>query len=132
MKFFVSYRFTGEDPKVLEKNMKIICSTLEGNGHKNYCTFWNADSLSKTSKKELMNYAFKEIDNSDGLFVFLNSENKSEGMLIEVGYALARKKKIFLAVSKKLKNTYLREIADNFIEFDNVKELENKIKEIKI
>ena len=126
MKCFISYRFTGEDPKELEETLKHICNLLAGCGHNSYCSFFDPGMMNIGNKNVVLK-AFKEIDSSDALLVFIKSNEKSEGMLMEVGYALAKKKKIFLLIKKGVKTTYVEEIADKVIEFDNLKELKKLI-----
>jgi hypothetical protein len=38
---------------------------------------------------EIIKQAFLEIKKSDAIFAFVESEEKSEGMLLEIGYAKA-------------------------------------------
>lgn len=122
MKLYVAYRFTGEDPKELDETLKHICNLLTKAGHNNYCSFFDPDMLN-LGNKNVMTKALKEIDKSDCLVVFIKSEDKSEGMLMEIGYALAKKKKIFLLIKQGVKTTFVREIADKIVEFKNLKEL---------
>jgi nucleoside 2-deoxyribosyltransferase len=128
MKCFISYRFTGEDPKELEETLKHVCNLLIKVGHSHYCSFWDGVDNGLFEKndftnKQVLEYALNEIDKADCVVVFIKSENKSEGMLMEIGYALAKKKKIFLLIKKGVKTTFVRELADEIIEFDNLTEL---------
>lgn len=131
MEYFISHKFTGEDRKKLEGIMRQICDTFTKHGHENYCTLWKEDELAKQPMKGLFQHAFNEIDKADTFVAFINSEGKSEGMLIEMGYALAKGKKFILLINKKVKNTHTREIADKVIEFRNLDELKNKLKDLK-
>lgn len=79
-----------------------------------------------------MEHAFKEIENSDALLIIIRNENKSEGMLMEVGYALSKKKRILLLIEENVKDTYLRELADDVVEFNDVDGLCDKLKKLKI
>ncbi len=126
---FVSYKYTGEDKKELDKIMRLICDGLKKNNHNPYCTLWD-NELQKKGKKELFKTAMNKIDNSDMLLVFLNGNDKSEGMLMEIGYSMAKKKKIVLIVKKDIKNTHLRELIEQVYEFNNLKDLEEVIKKI--
>lgn len=122
MKFYVAYRFTGEDPEVLKETLTHICSLLTMNGHKNYCSFFDPKMVN-IGNRNVLERAFKEIDDSDSLLVFIKSEDMSEGMFIEVGYALSKKKKIILLIKEGLKTNYLNEFADKIIKFNNLEEL---------
>ena len=133
MKFFIAYRYTGEDKKELAKFMKTFCDLVQSNGHSSYCTFFEDEKkFHNKSKKEIINHAFDEIDKSDITLVIIRSEEKSEGMLIEVGYTLAKRKKLILCINEKVRNTYLRDLADEVIEYKDAKDLADKITEIKL
>lgn len=134
MKIFVSYRFTGEDPKELESIMKTICSSIEKLGHSHFCSFWKSDfySKSKFTNKQILDLALKELDNSDCILAFVKSQEKSEGMLLEIGYALAKNKKFILAIKKGIKTTFLREAADRIIEYSDIDDLTKQLKRLTI
>ncbi|MDO8528289.1 MAG: nucleoside 2-deoxyribosyltransferase [Nanoarchaeota archaeon] len=122
MRYYIAYRFTDEDPKELKENLEWICNILAQQGHDNYCSFFDAGMVD-IGNKNVLERGFKEIDKSDSLLVIIKSEHKSEGMLIEIGYALSMKKKIILLIKKGVATTFVREIADKVIEFDNLKEI---------
>ena len=122
MKLYLAYRFTGEDRKELETTLKHLCNLLVKEKHNIYCSFFDPDMIN-IGNKNVLERALKEIDKSDCLVVLIKSDDKSEGMLIEIGYAVAKKKKIFLLIKKGVRTTFVREIADKVIEFENLKEL---------
>lgn len=74
-----------------------------------------------------MPIAFQELDNSDWLFAFVDSKEKSEWLLLECWYAKAKWKKIVLAIKKWIDLRLLRTIADEIIEFSDISDLEEKI-----
>ena len=129
-KFFISYRFTGENPAELERALKHICDLIDEKGHKTYCSFGDAKMFEEKnySAKQILSHTLKQLDSSDWVVMFVKSEEKSEGMLLEIGYALAKKKKLLLIIKKGVKPYYLKELADVIIEFEDLKQL----KEIKI
>lgn len=133
MKIFLSYRFTGEDTKKLKSILKNICSSLEEAGHTYYCSFWHEDYFqeNKFSNKQILDHALNELDDSDIYLAFINSHEKSEGILIEAGYALAKKKKFYSAIKKGVKTTFIKELVDKNIEFDSLDELYEKLKQLK-
>ena len=132
MKVFLSYRFTGEDPAELKEVLKRLCASLDKAGHGCFCSFWKDDFFNenKFTHKQILDYAFKEIDNADCLLAFVKSKEKSEGMLLEIGYALAKKKKFILAVKKGIDTVFLHEMADQVIEFENLEELYEKLEKL--
>ena len=129
MRVFLSYRFTGEDPKILNEILHSICNSLEKAKHNNFCSFWSEDLYKKNkfTNKQILKHALDELEKSDVYLAFVKSEEKSEGMLLEAGYALAKKKKIYLAIKKGIRTTFLREIADKVIDFENLDELYEKL-----
>ena len=131
MRLFLAQRITGENINKLREESTRIIDILKEKGHGCYCTLLEGESFEKKSKKDIMNHAFKEIDNSDALLVILRSNDKSEGLLMEIGYSL-NKKKIILAINQNVKETYLKDIADSVIEFEDIEELYTKLKELKI
>lgn len=130
MKLFLSYRFTGEDPKELEAALTKVKSALEAAGHSVYCSFWDESMFREKnhSNNDILTHSFKIIDGSDGLLAFVKSSEKSEGMLIEVGYALARGKRLILAVQKDVKTVFAREMAHQVVEFTDVDDLAAKLR----
>jgi nucleoside 2-deoxyribosyltransferase len=125
MRYYIAYKFTGEDPRELKGTLEHICNLLSEQGHSHYCSFFDPRMIN-IGNKRVIERAFNEIDNSNGLLVFIKSKDRSEGMLIEIGYALSKKKKINLLIKKGIETTFVREIADKIIEFNDIKEL-NKI-----
>ena len=131
MKIFIGQAVTGEDIKKLKEENKEIIKILNENNYECYCTFlenkkWENDF----SAGEKLKYAFKKIDENDIFLAIVRSEKRSEGMLMEIGYALSKNKKLILAINKNVQDTYLRELTDNVIEFENIEELNEKLKEI--
>lgn len=122
MRYYIAYRFTGEDPKELKETLEHLCNLISQEGHDNYCSFFDAGMVN-IGNKRVLERAFNELDKSDAMLVFIKSEHKSEGMLMEIGYALSKGKKIILLIKKGIETTFVREIADKVIEFDNLSEL---------
>lgn len=133
MKIFLSYRFTGEDIKKLETIIKNICSKLEELEHTCYCSLWDEDYFQKNrySNTQILNHALGKLDDSDIYLAFINSNEKSEGVLIEAGYALAKKKIIYSAIRKGVKTTFVKELSDKNIDFSSLNELIEKLKQFK-
>ncbi len=133
MKIFLSYRFTGEDIKKLEIIIKNICSKLEEAGYTCYCSLWDENFFQKNkyNNTQILKHALNKLDDSDIYFAFINSNEKSEGILIEAGYAFAKKKKIYSAIRKGVKTTFMKELSDKNIEFSSLSELNKKLKQLK-
>jgi len=129
MKFFLSYRFTGEDPIVLEQTLSQIKAALESAGHSVFCSFWSEQHFrdNNFSNKQILDYALENLDSSDIYFAFIKSSDKSEGMLLEAGYAYAKKKPIWVAIKNGVKTTFLTELAEKVIEFKILDDLSQKL-----
>ena len=129
MRIFISYRFTGENPEELNETMKNICDILERKGHKTSCSLWKGDFFKKNNftNKKILEYALKELDDSDIYLAFIKSKDKSEGMLIEAGYALAKGKKFVLVIKKDIKTTFMHELANKIIKFKDLKDFYEKL-----
>lgn len=130
MGYFIAYRHTGADPKRLGELLPAVKSALEDAGHETYCTYFNEDSFRSRGfgPKEIMLEAFSNIDRLGSLFVVVDGSEKSEGMLLEAGYCLA--KGIPFVVAKRTgADSYLDALASQHIQYDDVNDLVQKIKE---
>jgi nucleoside 2-deoxyribosyltransferase len=133
-RIFISYRFTGENKEELKKTIIGIHNSLEKAGHNHYSTIFETEQFAneKWSGKQIMEKAFKEIDNSDVVLFFVKKEDISQGMLVELGYSLAMKKKIILAINKNIKESIFRRQIDKIIDFDNLDDLNDKLIKLKL
>jgi nucleoside 2-deoxyribosyltransferase len=134
MKIFISYKFAGENPRELEKILSEMSDVLKKSGHKVYSTSKDEELFikEKFTAKQILNHALKEIDNADCILIFVKSNEKSEGMLIEIGYALAKNKKIILTIKKGVNLYFTEDIANQVIEFTDFDDLKNKLGGLKL
>lgn len=132
-KFFIAYRHTGEDILELEQRISTIDIALAAKGIKAYATLFDESEFQKnhTSAGHIMEKAFQKISAMDGLFVLIAGSEKSEGQLIEVGFALALKKPVIVARQKDAK-TYVHELTNLSFEYDDLSDLSKKILELNI
>jgi len=132
MRVFISHRFAGEDTALLKITIAELTALLSTYGHETYCSMDSEDHfiVNKYTVKQIMDHALQELDKSDMLLALVTSENKSEGMLIEVGYALAKGKKIVLIKKPGSQTSTLDAICDTVIEFENIKEIKAKLNEL--
>jgi nucleoside 2-deoxyribosyltransferase len=133
MKIFLPYRFSGEDPKELEKTLSAIRNALEKGGHEVFCSFWSEEIFRTNgfSNGQILEYALEKLRSADTILIFIKSNEKSEGMLLETGYALALKKKKILAIKNEIPTVFLRQIADELIEFDSLDDLCGQLKNLR-
>src|ERR1035437_2630057 len=126
MKTLISYKFTGETKENLENLIIPINDAFKKANIKAYCTFFdkNLAKIEKTFKpQDYTFYAFKLIDDIDFLFTVLNSDEKSEGMILEVGYCIGKKIPVIVAVKDGVNKTYLPGMANMIINWKDINDL---------
>ncbi len=126
MKIQLAYKFTGEDAEKLMGILKNITEILGNRGYEVYCPV--LDDSKPAEENEILSHTFKLIDEADVLLALLSSDEKSEGMLMEIGYAVAKNKKIVTAIKKDIGNTRVKDTSHNIIEFENNDDLYGKLK----
>ncbi|MBW2970456.1 nucleoside 2-deoxyribosyltransferase [Candidatus Woesearchaeota archaeon] len=134
MKVFVSYRFTGENKKELNEILPEVCETLKSAGHDHYCSFFDSAQFEheKWSGKKILQKAFSEIDISEVVLFFVRTSDVSQGMLVELGYSLAKNKKIVLLINNSVKDSIFRRQIEHVVEFDDMSDLKDKLVNLKL
>ena len=129
MKLFLAYRFSGEDKLILQEFLSRISQTIKELGHETFIFCRDRQNWGevKMDSTEIITEALKELRQCDAILAIQNGDEKSEGLLLEVGYAKGLGKKIFLAISKDAKRPFLRGISDQVIEFNSIDDLVQKI-----
>ena len=94
---FCSYAFTGEDEAVVRARMREVVAALEQVGCAVYCNLFDPAWPSYHTPGEFIRRALSVLPQYDMVLVVQASPRRSEGMLIEVGAALALGKPIALA-----------------------------------
>jgi nucleoside 2-deoxyribosyltransferase len=110
---FLSYRFTGEDINELTETLGKILSALRSVGHMVYCSIEDEKWFRENHRtnKEILKHALGRLDKSDVILAFVKSDQKSEGMLLEIGYMMARGKSFALALKREIKNHFFGRIS---------------------
>ena len=112
-KIFCSYAFTGEDKLKVEARMRRVVDLLEGCGHEVYCNLFDGATESYGSPRQFLRRAIDQMNECDKILVIQTSPRRSEGMLIEIGAAIARNKSILLAQHQSAAGkSYLPETTD--------------------
>lgn len=132
MKTFIAYRFTGEDPKQLKPLLVAVRDGLKNTGVEAYCTFFDEDEFKGKSynARQIMEHAFRIMNESDFLFALQTSENKSEGMLMEVGYCIAKGIPVVVAIKAGVKNTYVPEMGEVKLTWRTTEDLVKELQRI--
>ena len=131
-KIFIGQAVTGHDINSLQKEMEKIYSVLKQKGYSVYSTLEEEGKNIFKKAGDWVIHAFKQIDNHDIFLVIVRTEHRSEGLLMEIGYAISKEKKIVLAINESVKNTYLRDFTKNIIEWKDFEDLLNKLSKFKI
>lgn len=134
MKIYISYKFTGADPEALKQQLQAVTGILEKSGNSTFIYFRDVQNWQKggLSTKEIIKGAFSAIDKQDSIFALVDSPDKSEGMLLEVGYAKALGKKLIVAIQKEAGAVFLRDLADELIEYKNIDDLLRRLNTVKM
>lgn len=134
MKFYLAYKFLGQDKNELRSFLEEISTVIHNLGHDSFCHFRDIQKWRGTDKEDnpsqIIFEAFKEVEKSDAVLAFVEINEKSEGMLLEIGYAKALNKKIILAIKKSLDKDFLRfvrGIADLVIEYESLTDLKKQL-----
>lgn len=128
MKIFLSYAFTGEDKETVERRMRRIVDAFVKKGHTAYCNMFDEETKVFLTPREFVFDAVKKLRDYDTVIVINTSERRSEGVLIEVGAALALDKRIVVAQHKSSVNTtYLPELSETTFIWEDEDELVDKL-----
>ena len=97
-----------------------------------YCTLDDEAMFhqQKWDAYQLMQYVFQKIDACDTLLVLIRSQDKSEGMGVEFGYALAKGKKLVVVKKKGVTTSCIAQLANKLIEYDNIDDIPQKLESI--
>ena len=127
-KIFCSYAFTGEDKLKVEARMRRVVDLLEGCGHEVYCNLFDGATESYGSPRQFLRRAIDQMNECDKILAIQTSPRRSEGMLIEIGVAIARNKSILLAQHQSATGkSYLPDLAKQTQTWQNESELDATI-----
>ena len=127
-KIFCSYAFTGEDKLKVEARMRRVVDLLEGCGHEVYCNLFDGATESYGSPRQFLRRAIDQMNECDKILAIQTSPRRSEGMLIEIGVAIARDKSILLAQHQSaVGKSYLSDLARRTQTWHNESELDAAI-----
>lgn len=129
MNRFIAYRHTGADPDRLNLILPAARDAFSERGEETYCTFFDEENFKSSSytPRQIMDHAFAKIEEMGSLFIILDTEDKSEGMIMEVGFCIAKGIKMAIAKKKGINNTYLPDMADLSYEYDSIEDFKKGI-----
>lgn len=132
MKAFIAYRSTGEDPQAVKPVLVAIRQAFKSRGVDIYSTFFDGTIKRSLGDHQIMEHAFGVIDSADFLFVVQTSDNKSEGMLIEIGYCLAKKIPVIVATKDTVTKTYVPSLGSQSFKWSTTEDLAKAITGLKL
>lgn len=130
MAYLLSYRHTDADPEQLKQLLPAVWDAFTSINEPVYSTYFeNAEfRASHTAPKDVLMHAFNKIDELQGLFVIQDSEERSEGMLMEIGYCMAKNYPICVATRRGVHDTYLPTMVSNHFYYETIDDLTEKIR----
>lgn len=128
MKHFIAYRMTGDDPVAVRERVGALKEALREAGHEVYENASKSDEFHQRgmTPRQIMDDGFSELDECDALFVLIAGPERSEGMLMEVGYAYAKGMPITVAVKHGV-DTYVDTMGDTVIRWSEPADLYSQI-----
>lgn len=132
MKIFISHKYSGEDPEDFGRSISRIRAILEEKGHSIFCTYWKEDyyRANKFTKMQILDHFLAELKESDVCLAYVRSPQPSEGMLLELGYALAMDKRIVVAIKEGVEYSFITGMAHQLINYDTADELFDKLEAV--
>lgn len=130
-RIFVSYRFTGEDPKDLEQILGGLKESLEAAGHNIFCSFWMSDFFKQEGydREKMYDYCLQQQKEHDVVIGLVKTDDYSRGMAEEAKRATEYKQPYVLVIRKGLEFKDFRNQASDIIEFQEYKEAYDHLKE---
>ncbi len=84
MKFYLAYKFLGQDKTELKSFLEEVSTIIQDFGHDSFCHFKDIQKWRGTDKEEnpsqIILEAFKEVEKSDAILAFVEVSEKSEGI----------------------------------------------------
>jgi len=132
MKIFLSYKFSGVDRKSLRVLIDCVSEKLESLGHTTFCFSRDIQHWGDTniSRSKIIPTALINLDSCDLLLAVIDEEGASTGVGIEVGYAQAKGKKVFLATREGVGADYVASLADKVLEYYSIQTLKESLESL--
>lgn len=130
MKIYIAYKFRGSDKSKLKNLLENVSNIIQDLNHQSFIFLrdiqkWSGKNL---TPREIMSLAQRKMNECDVLLAIIESNEKSEGLLIESGFMKGLGKKIIVASKPNCNGDLLKGFADNFFEYKNIEDLREGIK----
>ena len=132
MSVFISYRFSDIPIEELRKLIDPVYNIFKSNNVDVFCNFYKDAYYmeNKYTAKQIMDDCFKEIDNRDIILCLVDTDKYSCGMLLEIGYALAKNKRIVVCFRKGCEIDTLKSMANEVRIYEDYDELIESIDQV--
>lgn len=124
MKIFISYKQSWVDDIELTDKLGKIREYLKNNWHECFIYYFDSDFSDKTYK-QIIEISKEQISDCDLVLAFINHENKSEWMLLELWIAYWLNKPVITLINTKYQDDYYLTywVSNNTILFDEFNEI---------
>ena len=123
---FISYKYSWMDKIELRKDLEFISSHFKSIW---YSTYIVTKELQKWQEveftQEMIEESLEELKKSEIFFCYIKTQEKSEWMLVEFGYAKAINKKIVVFCKKWIETFFVKKLANTYIEYEDLNEITN-------
>jgi nucleoside 2-deoxyribosyltransferase len=132
MKIYLAYKLSERDSAEVRAKLEEIDSVIKKLGHKTFIFMRDVQDWSPggMQPREIMKRAIKEMKKCDTIISIIEVQEKGEGMLLESGFMKALGKKLIVASSPEGRGILLKGMADEVFEFKDMKEFEEKLKNL--
>lgn len=130
MKIYIAYKFTGVSMEALNNTVRLIITKLREQGNDVFCNLERDDFYikEKCTAKQIMDDCFSHLDQCEKLILFVApNTGMGEGMLIELGYAIAKKKSTLLLLPEDFKSVSAKAVVDDIITYADMSDLTAKL-----
>lgn len=134
MKIYIGYRYTGADKVQLKAFLTKVSSVLEHNQHKTFLYFRDGGNWENKEGKIPLDKVIKEsileLKSSNACLFLVQSNDFSEGMLLDIGCAISHNIPLYLALKDEARLPKTESLATKIIHYTNDYDLLNQLKNI--
>lgn len=132
MRIYIAYKLSGSDITALRSRLEEVSNIIAKLGHQTFVFVrdmqqWQPGGM---TPEEIMKKATEEMRKCDAIVSIIETQEKSEGLLIESGFMKGLGKRVIVAAGPEGRGFFLKAIADDLIEFKDMADFEKKIQKI--
>ena len=127
MRIYIAYRFTGVPKSQLDELIDPVVKTLKQEGYDAFCNYYSDEKYKreKYDLKRIMNHCYSELEDRDVVLCLIDTKELSCGMLLELGYAFAKEKKVIVFSRIGCEIPTVKEMVDEHYTYKDYDELQN-------